>query len=161
MTDQLTQVERQLSTRLPLISSIMNLILFMTKQTLHMKFKELKLLESVLCPQFNHADISHFGSGWEECLDISVSHLLRTTLAKTTKDTMVPLPPMEVPDDINKVKKHVQLFLERLKRANGILSETVSDVNHPPRTNVRDGTPVSSQPPSAMGSPQPSAHPIR
>ena len=62
--------------------------------------------------------------GWEECVDVVISQLLRTVLAKNTKETTVALPPLELSDDPQKFKKHMLVFLDRIKKAGGRLPQT-------------------------------------
>lgn len=80
--------------------------------------------------------------GWEECVDIAMSEFLRTVLAKSHKDEsgsfrftkisnficlLVSLPPLDIPSDPSKFKKHVLVFLDRIKKSNGILPTPQQD----------------------------------
>ena len=53
--------------------------------------------------------------GWEEQVDASVTHLLRTTLAKSSKDQAVPPnSSLEMPAECQKLKKHIALLCDRI-----------------------------------------------
>jgi len=52
--------------------------------------------------------------GWEEQVDISLSHLLRTSLARNAKDRSQVPPPMKVPADTTKLKKRITTVVDRL-----------------------------------------------
>merc|ERR1712118_468351 len=55
--------------------------------------------------------------GWEEQVDSSLIHLLRTSLARNAKDRSCLPPPMKVPQDTLKLKKRITNVVDRL--ANG------------------------------------------
>jgi hypothetical protein len=54
--------------------------------------------------------------GWEETVDASVTHLLRTTLAKSAKDQTLNPQPLKLPEDTSKVKKHIALLCDKLSK---------------------------------------------
>lgn len=54
--------------------------------------------------------------GWEECTDAAMTHLLRTTLAKSAKDTASAPQPLVVPPDTTKLKKHITIVCDRLTK---------------------------------------------
>jgi hypothetical protein len=88
---------------------------------------KIEMFTSVMQPDFRHdGDL-----GWEECVDLATCQLLRTILAKSEKDASgtflhkparlihpVSLPPLTLPSDGTKFKKHIMLLLERMKRIN-------------------------------------------
>lgn len=51
-------------------------------------------------------------------MDAAVTHLLRTTLAKSSKDQqqMSSFPSLEMPADIQKLKKHIALLCDRISK---------------------------------------------
>jgi Bardet-Biedl syndrome 9 protein len=59
----------------------------------------------------------HIFQGWEEVADAALSHLLRTSLAKSSKTSQhlapITLEPMK---DITRFKKHVSAALDRISR---------------------------------------------
>ncbi len=54
--------------------------------------------------------------GWEERAAAGVTHLLRTTLAKNSREAAAPMPPMSMPSDTSKLKRHVSIMCERLSK---------------------------------------------
>ncbi len=59
--------------------------------------------------------------GWEERIDASMTHLLRTSLAKTAKDTAGVPPPLTMPADTAKLKKHITYVCDRLSKGSLLL----------------------------------------
>jgi len=56
--------------------------------------------------------------GWEERTDSALTHLLRFTLGKSSKDNAasMALPPMAMPQDVTKLKKHITVMCDRLSK---------------------------------------------
>ncbi|XP_072859901.1 protein PTHB1 isoform X2 [Pogona vitticeps] len=55
--------------------------------------------------------------GWEESVDASVSHLLKTCLSKSSKDHALTLSnQLYIPKDTNRLKKHITLLYDRLAK---------------------------------------------
>lgn len=54
--------------------------------------------------------------GWEELVDAAVTHLLRTSLAKSSKDQQQQssFPSLDMPADVQKLKKHIALLCDRI-----------------------------------------------
>lgn len=55
--------------------------------------------------------------GWEEQVDAAVTHLLRTTLSKSSKEQAVPPnSSLEMPAECQKLKKHIALLCDRISK---------------------------------------------
>jgi Bardet-Biedl syndrome 9 protein len=54
--------------------------------------------------------------GWEERIDAAMTHLLRTVLAKTAKETTTVSAPLSMPADTSKLKKHITYVCDRLSK---------------------------------------------
>ncbi|XP_053117587.1 protein PTHB1 isoform X2 [Hemicordylus capensis] len=55
--------------------------------------------------------------GWEESVDASVSHLLKTCLSKSSKEHALTLASqLSIPRDTNRLKKHITLLYDRLAK---------------------------------------------
>uniref|UniRef100_A0A670XQX9 Bardet-Biedl syndrome 9 n=1 Tax=Pseudonaja textilis TaxID=8673 RepID=A0A670XQX9_PSETE len=55
--------------------------------------------------------------GWEETVDASISHLLKTCLSKNSKDHALTLfNQLCIPKDTNRLKKHITLLFDRLAK---------------------------------------------
>ncbi|KAL5005570.1 hypothetical protein ScPMuIL_016728 [Solemya velum] len=76
----------------------------------NMSDEEFKVLQNSISPIVSDS----MEQGWEESVDAAVTHLLRTTLAKSAKDPTLNPQPLKIPDDITKVKKHIALLCDKL-----------------------------------------------
>lgn len=54
--------------------------------------------------------------GWEECTDASMTHLLRTVLAKNARDAATVAQPLKPLTDTTKFKRHIQIVCDRLQK---------------------------------------------
>lgn len=54
--------------------------------------------------------------GWEERAAVGVTHLLRTCLAKNTREASAPMPSMAMASDTAKLKRHITIMCERLSK---------------------------------------------
>ncbi|KAJ9470991.1 Protein pthb1-like protein [Diplonema papillatum] len=61
--------------------------------------------------------------GWEESTDAAMTHLLRTSLAKTYKEAMSLPQPLQVPPDTTKLKKHIALVCDRLAKGGSLKND--------------------------------------
>ncbi|XP_070570389.1 protein PTHB1-like isoform X2 [Ptychodera flava] len=85
--------------------------------------KECRVLESALSP-----NVTVDGQqGWEEATDTAVTHLLRTCLAKTTKDQTINPAPLQLPRETTKLKKHITLIIDRLSKGGKLVIEGMPD----------------------------------
>eukprot|EP00118_Oscarella_pearsei_P013887 m.115130 g.115130 ORF g.115130 m.115130 type:complete len:899 (+) comp37533_c0_seq3:53-2749(+) len=92
------------------------LLLFLIGLWTDLSKEESELLESVLCPE-----VDFLGEqGWEETVDAAVSQILKTSLAKTVREQSVSFTQVEMPNDASKLKKHIALMCDRLKRGGKI-----------------------------------------
>lgn len=83
---------------------------FLIRLWTSMSDDEFKVLEQTITPIVPNSQ----DQGWEESIDASVTHLLRTTLAKSVKDQTLNPQPLQMPDDTTKVKKHIALMCDKL-----------------------------------------------
>ncbi|KAK3791729.1 hypothetical protein RRG08_011523 [Elysia crispata] len=86
---------------------LLNLLL---KLWVDMAEEEFRVLETTLSPIVNASE----EQGWEESVDASITHLLRTVMARSAKDQSVNPSPLTTPPDTSKVKKHIALFCDRV-----------------------------------------------
>lgn len=54
--------------------------------------------------------------GWEEVTDASMTHLLRTVLAKNARDSATVAQPLKPLEDTTKFKRHIQIVCDRLQK---------------------------------------------
>eukprot|EP00795_Rhopilema_esculentum_P013477 gene13477-4356_t len=77
-----------------------------------MNDKQFEVLQSCLSPVVSDSD----EQGWEEITDAAITHLLRTCLAKSSKDQNTTIQALAMPKDTAKLKKHIALLTERLNK---------------------------------------------
>mmetsp|Transcript_36785 Transcript_36785/g.88469 ORF Transcript_36785/g.88469 Transcript_36785/m.88469 type:complete len:861 (+) Transcript_36785:50-2632(+) len=74
--------------------------------------------------------------GWEEQVDSALIHLLRTCLARNLRDRTTMPPPMKMPSDTMKLKKHITNVIDRL--ANGARLTQVQDADYAAAEGAED-----------------------
>lgn len=94
------------------LSCATNLLNFILKIWTNMSEEEYDVLRSSITPLV----VDTLDTGWEETVDASVTHLLRTTLAKSAKDQTLNPQPLKLPEDTSKVKKHIALLCDKLSK---------------------------------------------
>ncbi|XP_060103624.1 protein PTHB1 [Heteronotia binoei] len=66
--------------------------------------------------------------GWEECVDASVTHLLKTCLSKNAKEPTLTLAhQLCIPRDTNRLKKHITMLYDRLAKGGHMSLDTDMD----------------------------------
>lgn len=60
--------------------------------------------------------------GWEELTEAAMSHLLRTVLAKSAKDSATVAPPLVALADTAKLKRHIQVVIERISKGGRLVA---------------------------------------
>jgi Bardet-Biedl syndrome 9 protein len=78
---------------------------------------EFELLESYLCPELAEG----VEQGWEEVVDASLTYLLRTSLAKNAKDSVLISHQLEPLDDVEKLTKHIGMVFDRLGKGGRLI----------------------------------------
>lgn len=78
---------------------------------------EFELLESYLCPELSEG----VEQGWEEIVDASLTYLLRTSLAKNVKDSVLISHQLEPLDDVEKLTKHIGMVFDRLGKGGKLM----------------------------------------
>jgi Bardet-Biedl syndrome 9 protein len=76
--------------------------------------------------------------GWEELTDAGMTHLLRTVLAKSNRDSAVIPPPLSMPSDTTKLRKHITLVCDRLGKG-AVLVQRPQSLVVDTRPHSRDG----------------------
>jgi hypothetical protein len=61
-------------------------------------------------------EVPMYLQGWEEMVDASVTHLLRTRLSKNAKDVTLNPMPLSSLKDVQNVKKHIAMMCDRLSK---------------------------------------------
>jgi Bardet-Biedl syndrome 9 protein len=110
LTDTLHDVERALRTVTCHLAAATELVLLLIRFRFELDAENFRVLRLHLSPEV--VDIAE--QGWEEQVDISLSHLLRTSLARNAKDRSTLPPPMKVPNDTTRLKKRLTSVVDRL-----------------------------------------------
>jgi len=76
--------------------------------------------------------------GWEELTDAAMTHLLRTVLAKSSRDSTVIPPPLSMPSDTTKLRKHITLVCDRLGKG-AVLAPRQQNLVVDTRPHSREG----------------------
>lgn len=92
------------------LACAIQLMLLLIKFKYNLTEEDGDLLACYLSPHVNDTD----DQGWEERTDASMTHLLRTTLAKNARDAANVAQPLAPLKDTSKLKRHIQIVCERL-----------------------------------------------
>ena len=92
-------------------------------QSYHKQQHMRKILQEHLCPIVNEG-ILEDGQGWEETVEASLSYLLKTSLAKTPKETAVLPEGLDMPISCDKLRKQIEIVIERLCRGSKLSSKS-------------------------------------
>mmetsp|Transcript_66862 Transcript_66862/g.186862 ORF Transcript_66862/g.186862 Transcript_66862/m.186862 type:complete len:862 (-) Transcript_66862:169-2754(-) len=113
LTDAIDDAERALRTVSCHLSAATELVLLLIRFRFELDEDNFRVLRMHLSPELYDT----IDQGWEEQVDASLIHLLRTSLARNAKDRSTLPPPMKVPQDTLKLKKRITSVVDRL--ANG------------------------------------------
>ena len=62
---------------------------------------------------------------------MAVTQLLRTALAKASKDRLVNLPELELPSDCKRLKRHIALMFDRIVKGGRLTgTQSLNEENH-------------------------------
>lgn len=113
LTEAIDDVERALRQVSCHLSAATELVLLLIRFRFELDEENFRVLRLHLAPEI----FDTMEQGWEEQVDASLIHLLRTSLARNAKDRAALPPPMKVPQDTFKLKKRITNVVDRL--ANG------------------------------------------
>lgn len=119
LTETIDDVERALRTVSCHLSAGTELVLLLTRFRFELDDENFKVLRLHLSPEMHDTR----EQGWEEQVDASLIHLLRTSLARNAKDRAALPPPMKVPGDTLKLKKRIKSVVDRLASGSRIAGE--------------------------------------
>ncbi|XP_063611687.1 protein PTHB1-like [Penaeus indicus] len=93
------------------LSCAVRLILELVRLSVGMSDQHFALLSAAISPIVH----TSMDQGWEEATDASVTFLLRTVLGKGSRDAAV-APELTMPSDTSKLKKHLDLLLNKIMK---------------------------------------------
>mmetsp|Transcript_77597 Transcript_77597/g.240967 ORF Transcript_77597/g.240967 Transcript_77597/m.240967 type:complete len:556 (+) Transcript_77597:1-1668(+) len=119
LTEAIDDVERALHTVSCHLSAATELVLLLIRFRFELDEENFRVLRLHLSPEM----CDTVEQGWEEQVDASLIHLLRTSLARNAKDRSALPPPMKVPQDTLKLKKRITNVVDRLASGGRIAGE--------------------------------------
>eukprot|EP00419_Tripos_fusus_P062410 CAMPEP_0172920554 /NCGR_PEP_ID=MMETSP1075-20121228/204314_1 /TAXON_ID=2916 /ORGANISM="Ceratium fusus, Strain PA161109" /LENGTH=869 /DNA_ID=CAMNT_0013780599 /DNA_START=19 /DNA_END=2628 /DNA_ORIENTATION=+ len=119
LTEGIDDVERALRTVSCHLTAATELVLLLIRFRFELDDDNFKVLRLHLSPE----PCDTVEQGWEEQVDSSLIHLLRTSLARNAKDRSALPPPMKVPSDTLKLKKRITNVVDRLSNGGRIAGD--------------------------------------
>ncbi|CAE7218110.1 BBS9 [Symbiodinium pilosum] len=133
LTDAIDDVEQALRTVSCHLSAATELVLLLIKFRFGLDEDNSNVLRRHLSPEV--CDTTE--QGWEEKVDTSLLHLLRTSLARSAKEGNSLPPPMKVPQDTLKLRKRITTVVDRLATGARMTDETAGpDTMAPPEEEM-------------------------
>lgn len=120
LTEAIEDAERTLRTVSCHLSAATELVLLLIRYRFELDDENFRLLRVHLSPEVSNTT----DQGWEEQVDASLLHLLRTLLATTAKDRAAYPPAMKMPPDAQKLKKRITNVVDRLANGARLVSDT-------------------------------------
>ncbi|XP_058039838.1 protein PTHB1 isoform X3 [Ahaetulla prasina] len=110
------------------LKSATQLVILLISLWQKLNVDQIAILEATFLPLTqNNQDL-----GWEESVDASISHLLKTCLSKSSKDHAFTLfNQLCIPKDTNRLKKHITLLFDRLAKGGRMSLNTDLDCYQP------------------------------
>jgi hypothetical protein len=109
---ELRYTDRQLSCATQLINTLLRL-------SAQLGEEDYAILTATLSPVVENSDTEQ---GWEEIVDVAVTHVLKTTLAKANREqSSITVSIQDAPLDCQRMKRHIALFCDRILKG-GTLS---------------------------------------
>jgi len=120
LSEAIDDTERALRTVSCHASAATELVLLLVRTRFELDDENFRLLRLHLSPEI----CDTVDQGWEEQVDASLIHLLRTSLWRNAKDRSTLPPPMKVPSDTLKLKKRITSVVDRLANGGRIAGDT-------------------------------------
>lgn len=111
LTDVVERLQQHLDFASADLSCTVSLVLLLIQLRIGLSDEDATVLAHYLTPLVGDHD-----SQWEECVDAALTHLLKTSLAKTAKDSAAGPQALAMPPDTTKLKRHIQMVCDRLMK---------------------------------------------
>uniref|UniRef100_A0A7S2G715 PTHB1 N-terminal domain-containing protein n=1 Tax=Octactis speculum TaxID=3111310 RepID=A0A7S2G715_9STRA len=113
VADKISSLQRRLAKASNALSCTTNIIIMLAQFRFSLSDEDVSILRTYLTPNVRDMD----AQGWEESVDAALTHLLKTTLAKSSKEsTVVVNQPLVMPKDTMRLKRHIQIMFDRLSK---------------------------------------------
>lgn len=109
--DNLEAIQEELVSSGQRLSCSVSLILLLLKFRFSLDAKNVEALQSCLS-----SHIQNYQSGWEECTNAAITYLLRTKLAKNSKESSASQADLQFPSNTEKLKKHITILFDRISK---------------------------------------------
>merc|ERR1712048_488038 len=119
LTEAIDDAERALRFCCSHLTAATELVLLLIRFRFELNEENFRILRLHLSPEL----MDSAEQGWEEQVDVSLTHLLRTSLARNARDRSTLPPPMKVPTDTLKLKKRITNVVDRLANGGRIAGE--------------------------------------
>lgn len=119
LSTQMEETQAEIKLAANRLSCSVSLILLLMSHRFELNNEAFGILRAHLSPTVD----DNLEQGWEEITDAAMTHLLRTTLAKTAKSSSAAPVDLTIPDDTTKLKKHITIVCDRLAKG-GTLTPT-------------------------------------
>ena len=113
--DEVQRLQQELEAAACNLSCGTHLMLTLIRYRFRLSPSDATLLSAYLTPDVKDTP----EEGWEETVDASMTHLLRTSLAKSGKEQAIQVSggnAFTMPADTTKLKKHITLVCDRLSK---------------------------------------------
>lgn len=119
LMEAIEDAERALRTVSGHLSAATELVLLLIRFRFGLDEENFRVLRSHFSPEM----FDSIEQGWEEQVDASLIHLLRTNLAMSARDRATVPPPMKSPQDTLKLKKRIANVVDRLASGRRVVGE--------------------------------------
>lgn len=109
--DNLDLSQEELSFSGQRLSCAINLILELLRFRFNLDDKNMEVMKTCLS-----SHVQNYQSGWEECANAALTYLLRTKLAKSSKESSASQADLQMPVNTEKLKKHVTIVFDRISK---------------------------------------------
>jgi Bardet-Biedl syndrome 9 protein len=91
------------------LSCATQLVLMLMRYRFSLDSANFDILSCHLSPDVGDGEV-----GWEESVDAAITHLLRTVLAKTSREVATAPQTLTMPEDTSRLKRHIAIVCDRL-----------------------------------------------
>eukprot|EP00744_Colponema_vietnamica_P002268 GILI01003593.1.p1 GENE.GILI01003593.1~~GILI01003593.1.p1 ORF type:complete len:697 (-),score=132.68 GILI01003593.1:484-2574(-) len=122
-SDEIQGLQGELTLASGALAAAVHMLLLLLRYRFELDDNNFAVLRQHLSPLVTDA----IEQGWEECTDVALTQLLKTSLAKSAKESAAMPTPLVFPSDTNKLKKHLSLVCDRLAKGGKLYVPPKSD----------------------------------
>ena len=122
--ERVEEAQRHLSLVSNALACSTHMMVFLTRYHYeHLTKEDIDVFRHHLSPIISHSSTM----GWEEITDASMTHLLRTALSKSAKESASAPAPLTTPEDTTKLKKHLIIVFDRIGKGSTLKEASKKD----------------------------------